>query len=64
MKKTYINPKAEYIQMDLESLIAASPEGFNKELDDDNTITPGDMLSRRRRDIWEDEEDEEDKDNY
>jgi len=55
MKKTYINPKAEYIQMDLESLIAASPEGFNKELDDDNTITPGDMLSRRRSE-WNDDE--------
>lgn len=55
MKKTYINPKAEYIQMDLESLIAASPEGFNKELDNDNTITPGDMLSRRRSE-WDDDE--------
>ena len=55
MKKTYINPKAEYIQMDLESLIAASPEGFNHELDDDNTITPGDMLSRRRSE-WNDDE--------
>ena len=55
MKKTYINPKAEYIQMDLESLIAASPKGFNHELDDDNTITPGDMLSRRRSE-WNDDE--------
>jgi len=64
MKKTYISPETLVLKLQHQSIICASPDGFNKELDNDNTITPGDMLSRRRRDIWQDEEDEEDEDNY
>jgi hypothetical protein len=53
MKKTYINPEIGNVTMTLESLIAASPEGFNKELDDTNTINPGQMLSRRN--AWDED---------
>ncbi len=63
MKKAYINPETSVIQLTLQHMIATSiqnPEGFNGTLDNDNTITPDQMLSRRKPDIWEEEEEEDD----
>ena len=57
MKKTYLSPEADLLLMATEDLMGASqnPEGFNKELDNNNTITPDEMLSRRRN-VWDDED--------
>lgn len=61
MKKTYMSPKAFEIKISTHNIMGASqnPEGFNKTLDNENTITSGDMLSRRHQDVWEDEEEED-----
>ena len=61
MKKTYMSPKAFEIKISTRGMLTGSktPEGFNKTLDNENTITPGDMLSRRHQDVWEDEEEED-----
>ena len=57
MKKAYINPETSVVLLTMQTLIAATnPEGFNGNLDDEQTITPEEMLSRRRT-VWEDEED-------
>ena len=57
--KTYINPETSIVLMTMQTMIALSnPKGFNEELDDENTIVPDDMLSRRRN-VWDDEEDVE-----
>ena len=59
MKKTYLSPETITVLIATHDMIAASnPEGFNKNLDNDNTITPDQMLSRRQN-VWDDEEEEE-----
>ena len=56
MKKAYINPETSVVLLTMQTLIAATnPEGFNGNLDDEQTITPEEMLSRRRT-VWDDEE--------
>ena len=69
MKKTYLSPETSIVLIAMQKMIAASnpnPEGFQEALDDENPINPDDMLSRRRRrDMWEDElEDEEQQEEY
>lgn len=61
MKKTYISPETILVLVSTQSIMGTSqnPEGFNSNLDDENTITPGEMLSRRRTSVWEEEEEEE-----
>ena len=60
MKKTYINPETCIVLLTMQSMIAGSnPQGFNENLDNDNPITPDEMLSRRQRSVWDDEELEE-----
>jgi hypothetical protein len=54
MKKTYLSPDIELLLAATEDMIAASPNNFNGDLDNDNPIDPGDMLSRRRSG-WDDE---------
>jgi len=58
MKKTYINPTLAVTEITVNQMIlAGSPEGFNNDVDDTNTINPEDMLSRRRsRSVWGDDE--------
>lgn len=61
MKKTYLSPKTIMLLIATHKMIAASnPEGFNGTLDDENEITPDQMLSRRHN-VWDDgiEEEEE-----
>lgn len=57
MKKTYINPEIENVSMsEEESLLETS---FDSKLDNQNSISTDDMLSRRGS-AWEDDfEDEE-----
>ena len=57
MKKTYINPEIENVSMsEEESLLQSS---FDSKLDNENSISTDDMLSRRRS-AWDDDtEDEE-----
>lgn len=57
MKKTYLSPEADLLLMATEDLLGASqnPEGFSEELDNSKTITPEEMLSRRRS-VWDDED--------
>lgn len=62
MKKIYQKPETNLIVITPVQMIAGSnPEdGFKKDTANETDATEGN-LSRRRRDIWEDEEDE---DNY
>ena len=60
MKKTYINPETSIVLLTVQKMIAASTEGFNGNLDNENTIETTDMLSReKRRSVWDEEEEEE-----
>ena len=65
MKKSYINPETDIVLLTLQTMIADSIEGFSQELDDENEITPEEMLSRRHNNVWDEEGDleEEAKDN-
>lgn len=57
MKKTYLSPDAWLTQAETESFIAASVDGFHGTIDDENTINSADdMLSRRKQNIWDAEE--------
>lgn len=60
MKKTYMSPDTLQTLISAQAvLIGASqnPDGFSENLDDDNPIETKDMLSRRRN-VWDDEEEE------
>ena len=46
MKKTYLNPVTEIINMDMEQMIAASVEGFVDALSDEVSGDGSDALSR------------------
>ena len=47
MKKTYMQPLAEVEGLELEQMIAASGvEGFEPQVDDENSINAADMLER------------------
>jgi hypothetical protein len=62
MKKAYINPETSIVLVTVQHIIATSnPEGFNGQLDNnpENAITTDEMLSRRKPDIWEEEEEED-----
>lgn len=64
MKKTYMSPKAFEIKISTRGMLTGSnknPAGFNGAFDnnDNNAITPDQMLSRRRQDVWDDEEEED-----
>ena len=62
MKKIYMSPETCIVLLSVQKMIAASPDGFNKNLDNDDPITdPNDLLSRRgrHRDVWDDEGEEE-----
>ena len=65
MKKSYINPETDIVLLTLQTMIADSIEGFNPELEEDETITAEEMLSRRHNNVWDEEGDleEEAKDN-
>ena len=59
MKKTYLSPETSLLLIATTNMIAVSkPEGFNENPDDEKTISPDDMLSRRRN-VWDDEEEED-----
>ena len=61
MKKTYIQPclTCMVIRTD-HSLLAASGKVIPPVIIDDETADGSESLSRRHRNIWDDEEDEED----
>ena len=58
MKKTYLSPEIDLQLIASDELLVASPssQNFNSELDNENTITPDQMLSRQS--IWEDDEED------
>lgn len=59
MKKIYLSPETITVLIATHDMIAASnPEGFNNNLDNEHTIAPEDMLSRRKN-VWDEEEEEE-----
>ena len=61
MKKTYLSPETDLLLIATQNLMAVS--GFDENLDNDDTITPDQMLSRRRQStVWDDEELEEEED--
>ena len=61
MKKTYLSPETDLLLIATQNLMAVS--GFDENLDNDDTITPDRMLSRRRQStVWDDEELEEEED--
>ena len=56
MKKTYLSPEISQMLGETEEMIATSnPDGFSGQLDDTNTITTDDMISRRNN-VWDDED--------
>ena len=62
MKKAYINPETCIVLVGMQTMMAGSnPDGFNGTPKDDTTITPEEMLTRRRKSVWDDgmEEEEE-----
>ena len=61
MKKTYIQPSlvSMLIKTDY-SILAASGEVMPTTIIDDETANGNESLSRRNRNVWDDEEDEED----
>ncbi len=60
MKKAYINPEASFVLLTEDTIICTSVDGFNKIIDNEHPIDTDKMLSREnRRDVWEDEELEE-----
>ena len=55
MKKKYLSPAISELMSETEEImVAASVEGFNRNLDDTNTINTDDMLSRHS--LWDDED--------
>lgn len=61
MKKIYMKPCTEVVKLTGRvSVLAGSPKGFNNNPDNDDPITPEEMLSRRYRTVWDDDEGEED----
>lgn len=46
MKKIYMQPLAEVADMELEQMIAASVDGFDSNLDNDEPIDADNMLER------------------
>jgi hypothetical protein len=59
MKKVYISPETFVQKVELQYLMTASdaPKVHN---DEDEADPEGEVLSRRGRDVWEDEEEEDD----
>ena len=57
MKKIYIQPTIEIEAFDVEQMMVASIDGFNKGLNEEG-LDGGNALSRRGISVWDDEEDE------
>ena len=58
-KKAYISPETEVVRIKIEHLLVdVSGEGIQSDPNSDTT-TGVDNRSRRRRDVWEDEEEED-----
>ena len=56
MKKIYIQPTIEIEAFDVEQMMVASVDGFNKEINNEGA-DGGDALSRRRGiSVWDDDE--------
>ena len=57
-KKAYISPETEVVRIKIEHLLVdVSGEGMQSDPNPDTN--GGDNRSRRRRDVWEDEEEED-----
>ena len=65
MKLTYKKPTTEIVTVSIMQMIAASPveDGFNTNDVDDTEETSGN-LSRRYNDVWDEEFEEEEEDDY
>lgn len=65
MKLTYKKPTTEIVTVSIMQMIAASPveDGFNTNDVDDTEETSGN-LSRRHNDVWDEEFEEEEEDDY
>ena len=61
MKKTYMMPSTEVLDVKIERLLTTGSElDIHTPTDEDDTVdNPDDLLSRRRNDVWGDEEDDE-----
>ena len=59
-KKAYISPETEVVRIKIEHLLVDVSSGTD-DVHSDGTpdTTGGDNRSRRRRDVWEDEEEED-----
>lgn len=61
MKKTYQMPSTDLMLINIENLLQkASPVTLPKGNDDETVTSEDELLGRRQRNVWEDEEDEED----
>ena len=56
MKKTYLTPETILTEIELQKMIATSDPQIKPEEEAD---PEGEVLSRRRRDVWEEDEEEE-----
>lgn len=61
MKKTYMMPSTEVLDVKIERLLTTGSElDIHTPTDEDDTVdNPDDLLSRRRNDVWDDEEEDE-----
>ena len=63
MKKTYLSPGSSVVDVQLASLMKTSldhtVEGPQTITPDVNAEAPNEFTSRRQRDLWEDEEEED-----
>lgn len=61
MKKTYMMPSTEVLDVKIERLLTTGSElDIHTPTDEDDTVdNPDDLLSRRRNDVWDDEDEED-----
>ena len=61
MKKTYMMPSTEVLDVKIERLLTTGSElDIHTPTDEDDTVdNPDDLLSRRHNDVWDDEDEED-----
>ena len=58
MKKIYLIPETKVITVALSAIMSASNPDVTVDTNDEDAIEAGEVESRRRRNIWDDEEEE------
>ena len=59
MKKRYVMPGTEVMNVELSVVIAASPAEPSAQLNVDETVDAAEIEARRHNNVWEEEEEEE-----